>query len=178
MADSDSSTQPVPYQMPMHMMGSNIIYMTNPSQELYRFELSLRGKMENSEGEVVNVGEPLMNEKGINTVLGLLRSVVNQVNIMGNLSKQQVPGMMEFFSDAVIKNLMMNRDRYEMTEMARDQVWVSATNLAFFTMQRALDEGDRRFWSKITQEIKSTVDSTSRNKSGGLLSSLNPWNKN
>ena len=174
----DQDQQQMQYQIPQHMSGSNILYLTNPSSELYRFELTLRGQMEDSEGKRVDLGGPLMNEAGINTMLGLLRSVVNQVNIMGNLSDKEIPGLMNFFSDAIIKNLMMNRQAYNLTEMARDQVFVASTNLAFFTMKRALNEGDRRFFKGSVQEIKSTVDSTVKNRSGGALSALNPWRRN
>jgi hypothetical protein len=166
----------IPYQLPMHMLGSNILHMTNPAMQLKQLEYAYKGKVENQDGTMTDYGNALMNERGINNVVGLLRSTVNQVNIMGNLEKEDIPKLMQFFADALIKDLMLNKYNYNMTWESRNLVYTSAINLAYYTMKRSLNEGDRRFWKGSVQEISMKQESNTKG-GGGILSKLNPWKK-
>jgi len=165
-----------PYQLPLHMVGSNIQHMTNPQIDLRKQEYKFKGKMENSDGDIVDYGKPLMNEEGINNTIGLLQSTVNQINIMGNLEKREIEQLMNYFSDGIIPDLMMGRKKYNMTYEGRHIVNTSSTLLVFHTMKRSHHGGDRAFWKGSVQEVNMKSETTSKGGSG-ILSKLNPWNK-
>jgi len=166
-----------PYQSPMWHYGSSIITLTNPKSSLHDLELTYRGVRETEGNKFIVVGKPLMNEEGINNVIGLIQSIVNQVTILGNFNKEEVPQVLEFLADTLAKDLMMNRKDYGISDStARDKIFFSAITTSFITMKRAFEEGDRRFWKGSVQEVKTTIDSPNRGKKG-FLSFMNPWSK-
>jgi len=165
-----------PYASPMHQFGSSILLLTNPENELYKMELTFRSMKLDKEGNAIQSGTPLMNDEGISSVLGVVRSLVSQVTVMSNLSKSEVPALMDFLGDTLAKDLMVNRVRYEIASTSvRDKVFFIALSSTFVTLKRAYEEGDKRFWKGSVQEIHSSVDGGQ--KRGGLLSSFNPWSK-
>jgi hypothetical protein len=163
-----------PYSSPQHNFGSSIILLTNPENEIYKMELTFRGQQLDLDGNPVDVGEPLMNEKGIASVIGTVQSVVNQVTVMSNLSKQEVPALMDFLGDTLAKDLMVNRVTYNITNpAARDKIYFTSLTTAYVTLKRAFEEGDKRFWKGSVQEITTKVENAQ--KKGGILSAFNPW---
>jgi len=186
MAEEES----IPYHTPMHLQGSNIILMTNPQSELYKLELTYRGMMEDENGNLVKIDKPLMNKSGINKVLGVVRSVVNQVTIMSNIEKDIIPQLMNYLSDTLCKDLMMNRVNYEIGKSiyiengeekvrydpsARDKVFFTAVNIAYYTMLRGKEGDDKRFWKGQVFEQHTTVQNNSRKR--GILDTINPWRR-
>jgi hypothetical protein len=166
------------FSAPMNNYAGTIITMTNPDDELYKLELTLRNKILDRDGNPVVSGEPLMNEDGINAVLGLVQSIVNRVTIMSNLKDQEIRTLMDVLSDALARDLMMNRVKYGIKiGVSRDRIYSSALMSAFITMKRAYEEGDRRFWKGSQQEITTRVESNQRQK--GLFSKIGQglWGK-
>ena len=165
-----------PYANPMSNYGSSILMLTSPKNSLYELELTYRGLRENKDGDFIKVGKPLMNEEGVNSVLGIAQSIINQVTILGNLNKTDIPSLMELLSDTLARDLMINKLRYEITDStARDKIYFSTLSSAYITMKRAFEEGDRRFWKGSQQEIRTVVDNPN-SKKGGLFSFMG-WNK-
>ena len=176
MSDSPPEIRSTPYMAPMHQYGSAIMYLTNPENELFKMELAFRGQQIDKEGNIKEIGDPLMNEVGIQSVLGTVQATVNQVGIMSNLSKQDITILMDFLGDTLAKDLMMNRVTYNMTNpSARDRVFFIAISLAFETLRRAEDHNEKTFWKGSQQEITTRI--MNEGKKGGLLSALNPWKK-
>lgn len=163
-----------PYNAPMHQYGSSIILMTNPENELYKMELTFRSMKLDGEGNPVSSGEPLMNDYGVSSVIGTVQALVNQVTVMSNLEKNDVPMLMDFIGDTLAKDLMCNRRAYDInSQSARDKIFFTALSTAFVTLKRAYEEGDRRFWKGSQQEITTRVDSIQ--PKGSFLSKFNPF---
>ena len=166
-----------PYFSPMQQYGSNIVAMTNPEDVLEKMEFTFRNIHVNKSGVEKECGKALMNDAGISSVVGSVQSFVNQVAIMSNLNKNEIPMLMDFLGDTLAKDLMLNRVLYEISdESARDKIYFTALSTAFITLKRAYEEGDKRFWKGTVQEIRSTVDSNG-GRGGGFLSGLNPFRK-
>lgn len=166
------------FSAPMNNYAGTIITMTNPEDELYKLELTLRNNILDRDGNPKKAGEPLMNEEGISAVIGLVQSVVNRVTIMSNLKDQEIRVLMDFLADALAKDLMMNRVTYGIKSgVSRERIFSSALMTAFITMKRAFEEGDRRFWKGSQQEITTRVESNQRQK--GLFSKIGAglWGK-
>lgn len=168
--------QTSPLLSPIHQYGSSILLLTNPENELNKMELMFRSMRLDKDGNPVSAGDPLMNDFGVHSVLGTIQSVVNQVTVMSNLNKMEIPMLMDFLGDTLAKDLMMNKTEYGIKSVAsRDKIFFTALTTSFITMKRAFEEGDKRFWKGSVQEITSRVEQTGRKS--GILSALNPWNK-
>jgi len=162
------------FQSPMHGYGSSIILLTNPENELYKMELALRGMIMDKDGKPHSVGDPLMNDEGINSVMGQTQAIVNQITIMSNLTKYEVPMMIDFLGDTIAKDLMVNREKYHITNYAaRDKIYFLTLSTAFITMKRAFEEGDKRFWKGATQEITTRVEG--QQKKGNFFTQALGW---
>jgi hypothetical protein len=163
-----------PYASPMHQFGSAIITMTNPKDELHKMELTFRSVYEDSSGAMHTTGMPLMNDYGISSVIGMVQALVNQVTIMSNLTKQEIPMLVDFLGDTLARDLMIKRKEYGIAGSAeRDKIYFSALSTTFVTLKRGFEEGDKRFWKGSVQEIHNKIENT--NKKPGLMASLNPF---
>lgn len=178
MRDEDEGMQ-IPFMNPMQEFGSSILHLTNPHSELLKLENTYRGVIETRDGKLIDTQQPLMNDYGINNVLGSVRSIVNQVTIMGSLEKNDIMVLMDFLGDTLARDLMVNRKAYKINSYAaRDKIYFTALTTAFITMTRAKEGSgvlsDKHFWRGSVQELHTKVDNA---RKGGVLSSLNPWTK-
>ena len=176
--DNSNQAQQLAYQSPMYQYGSSIMFLTNPENELYKLELTLRGMKPDKEGEPTPVGDPLLSDSGVSAIVGLTQTIVNQVTIMSSLSKQDIATIMDFLGDTLAKDLMVNRIPYEINSTSsRDKIYFSTLSSAFICMKRAQEDviNDKKFWRGSVQEIHNKMESNQ--KSSGILSGLNPWKK-
>lgn len=166
-----------PYLSPMHNYGGSIILLTNPDDELYKLELSLRNMMLNQDGEAIFSGEPLMNELGISSILGQVQSITNRNTHMSNFESKMVYLRMMEISDTMIKDLMVNRVKYAIENLStRDKILTISSNYALASLNRSLEQGERRFWKGSQQEITTRIESQNQ-KTGGILSKITGWGK-
>lgn len=160
-----------PMQNPMYNYGSAIMSMTRTDDVITQVEMMLRNQRMDSEGNVIPSGEPLLNERGINSVLGFLQALSNQITVMSNINKGDIPILIEFVSDPLIKDLMINMHTYDIKNAAvRDKIFYTVLSIIFVSLKRAFEEGDRRFWKGSVQEIHNKVDT--QKQKGGLLGIL------
>ena len=154
-----------PYQSPMHSNDSNLIQVTSSEDELIKMELTFRNQMMDEQGNIKKMGDALMNDAGINSVIGQVQALVNKHSIMGNFDTD-IPNLITFLNDSIVRDLMMNRDTYDVTNSAaRDKIHMIALSTAYIVMKRGYKEGDKRFWKGSTQEIKTVVEApTQRGK--------------
>ena len=163
-----------PYASPMHQFGSAISTLTNPDNELYKLELTLRSMRPDGDGVLQKYGEPLMNEAGISNVLGQVQTFVNQDAVMSHLEEKQISSLMIFLGDTLAKDLMMNRETYGIKDVAtRDKIYFITLGLSFVTLRRSFMQGERVFWGKSFQEINTRVETEGGKK--GFFS--NPFSK-
>lgn len=147
-----------PYLSPMYNYGSSILTLTNPESEIYRLELTLRSMILDNEGNPKQIGQPLMNEQGITSVLQLTQTVLNQVTILSNFSKSEIPYLMGFINDTLVRDLMQNRIKYGIKDFStRDKLFFMVMTYCFIALKRGYEEGDRRFWKGSQQEIRTEL---------------------
>ena len=176
MGEEQPVIKSTPYANPLHNYGSSIIAMTNPDDELYKMELTFRSQVVDGKGNVKSVGDPLMNELGVNSVIGIVQSLVNRVTVMSNLNKHEVPMLINFLGDTLAKDLMMNRMNYKIKTMtARTKIFFTALVTAFVTMKRAYEQGEKQFWKGSQQEITTRIEHGNEKKS--LMTGLLGWRK-
>ena len=164
-----------PFSSPLNQMGSSIILLTNPSDDLYELELKLKGLAENNKGSLVIVSERLVNDQGINEILSCARGIISQVTTLSNLEQKDIDVHRDYLGDTLAKLLMINRVRYNMKypESTRDMIFDTIMQKAVICMKRALSEGERRFWKGSQQEI--TMRNENKQNQGGLMSKVVGW---
>ena len=165
-----------PYNSPMHNFAGSIILLTNPDNELYKLELTFRNIVLDKKGNPSPVGKPLMNDEGVRSVIGQVQALVSQVTVMSNLNERTRDALRDFMADCIAKDLMLNRVRYAITnESARDRIFMESVSMAVITMNRAADEGERKFWKGSQQEIITHGNSPAGK--GGLLTKALGWGR-
>lgn len=152
--------RPQPFSAPNNQYGSSIATLTNPENDLYKMELALRNMMLDKDGVAKSVGQPLMNEQGISSVMGQVQAIVNQTTIMSNFDKREEVGILtEFLADTMAKDLMINRVSYGIkTQAARSKIYYISITSAYICLKRALSEGERRFWKGTEQNIRQIIE--------------------
>ena len=146
--------QSSPYASPMHNFAGSIILLTNPDNELHKLELTFRNIVLDKKGNPSPVGTPLMNDEGVRSVIGQVQAIVSQVTVMSNLDDNVRDSLRDFLADTIAKDLMLNRAKYEIeNSSARDRIFMEAISMAIITMNRAANEGERKFWKGSQQEI-------------------------
>ena len=166
----------LPYQSPMSQYGGSILILTNPENELHKMELTLRNIYEDAEGNQKLVGDPLLNDKGINSVMGLVQTIVNQVTVMSDLKEREIPMLIDFLADTLAKDLMLNRVNYEIkSSSARDKIFFTTLASSFICLKRAAEGSDKRFWKGSQMEITNTVKND--NQRGGALQNIMGWKR-
>jgi hypothetical protein len=165
-----------PYSQGQSQHSGSIVLLTNPENDLYKLELTLRSMVLDAENNPKKAGEPLLNDEGVCSILGSVQSCVSQVSIMSNLEDDHISTLILFLSDTLAKDLMQNRKRYGIKNpAARDKIFHVATTRAFIGLRRSFEEGDRRFWKGSQQESIMTVKNDGQKK--GLLGFLGSWKK-
>jgi len=155
------------FQTPLEAMGSTILKLTNTEDELRFLELTLKGQYEDEDGKLITYCDPMMNDLGIISIMRLVRSVVNRITIMSNLERE-IPALIGYLSDVLIKNLMFNYKLYGIKNIStRSDIAFIVQYQSFMAMRRAYFEGDKRFLKSNVQELSTRV--MNENKSGSLM---------
>lgn len=164
-----------PYQSPMYNFGSSILLLTDPSNNLHELELTLRGLKEDENGNLRQITEPMMNEKGINSVLGIVaRCLIARNTVMSNLDKSEVRAITLLIAEALSKDLMINRINYGIGSTdSKSLIFHTIIANIYITLKRPQDEGEKRFLRGSVQEIKTTVDSSQQKK--GIFGRMFGW---
>ena len=78
------------YQSPQDKYGSSIITLTNPKDDLYKFELFLRALKKQPDGSLNVIGKPLLNDKGLNSIMASIESLVHSMNTYQKFLKKML----------------------------------------------------------------------------------------
>jgi len=160
-----------PYMSPMHMYGSAIITLTNPEDELYKLELTFRSARLDQDGKLKVYGEALMNDLGISSIIGMVQSIVSRDTVLSNFNTAEILNLMGFLNDSLSRDLMINKTKYGIdSSSSRDKIYFSAMTMAYITLKRGFEEGDKRFWKGSVQEIYQKMETPAKK---GF--SLNPF---
>jgi hypothetical protein len=181
------------YSSPVDRYGTQIAVLTDPSDDLYNFELFLRCLKQNENGELIKIGKtlinefgkvvkdengnnliewkPLMNDVGINSILLSMHSILNTKTPLSNLDDEEIFILIFDLGKDLITNLTFNKDKYECENCNRSVIVGAATRFCYIFLKRPYGEGDRKFFKGTSQEVTHKNEIT---KPQG--SSLNPFN--
>ena len=181
MADEESGVRSANYFLnPLQSMGSTVLLLTSPDDNLRRLELCFRNMRENNNGEAIAITDsfgltipPLMSERGVISVLSMVQSILSRVTMLSNLDQKEIMALIDYLADTLARDLMINREAYCISDISvRDKIYFGTLTQSYICMKRAFEEGDRRFLKGSQQEITTKVQQEAQ---GGMFSRMMGW---
>lgn len=155
-----------PYASPMYNYGSAIVLLTDPDSALRNMELAFRNMTIDAEGKPKGGENPMMNDMGINGVIGQAQAIIDKITILNELKPNERAALGIESGETLIKDLVFNTKKYGIKDAtAREKIFSIFIEQQFIIMKRANEEGDRRFWKGSTQEITTRVEGAKQNNS-------------
>lgn len=148
-----------------------LVEQTNPKKIVENIMLRLRGKRKLDNGSEEKIGEPKMNEKGIEAIWFILDSHINQNIIYSRLDIHQISQIMESISDDLVDDLALNWKRYEIKNKTDlDVINNSILVNIYLALKRAEGQNEKNWVGKISIENISGGGSIQKPKSEGFWS--------
>ena len=153
------------------------ILETDNLANMVRYHLGMRTKKTRDEqGRVTNEEQvlsenALLNERGIEAMVGLMRSIVDKNVTMSVYSDKEISSIMVDFHRTVSKDLAYNWVDYEVgSEATFDKVVAIVTNNFYSALKRARNGVTLEKTTDTTQTVTKSEVTESGNDSGGILS--------
>jgi hypothetical protein len=169
---------PQSFQSPINNLGSTVLILTNPEDDLYKTELMIRGLEEDRRtGQLIQRTQPLMNDTGANIIIGMAQDFMSRNCNMSNLEDmREVDALRNHFQDNMIELLMTNRTKFGIKDQSSMSIITGKLVIeAHLSLKRAYLEGDKRFLKSSHHEVTQKIDAPNRQKSG-WMSWLTPGN--
>lgn len=161
---------------PVSQFGEGIIVLTDPSDEVARINLRLKGYTKQVDGSWAKTDDEWLNDDGVSKIMANIEPNVSQNIHLSNYEERDVSNMMLNVSDTIIETLLMGRVKYGLKEASnRNIIYNMCVNPSYASYRRGFKEGDKRFLSKTSQDVKHTIEQTS--KGGGWLDKFNPFGR-
>ena len=143
---------PTPYDT----YNSSIVLLTGQDSFLRDIELKLRNCEEDDNGKVLPLTkphQPLLNDLGVSRMMSIISTFTSRNVVLGKYDTKQVNNIMLEFREVVIMDLLLNGYKYRVKDNAtKSEISWIVIMTPFTCMQRGLDQGERIFLSKTTQE--------------------------
>lgn len=147
-------------------LNSLLTELTNPEQDIYEVELSLKGVEIDNKGNRIPINTPLLNDKGVANMIRLMRSMVSRVMYMSNLQEEDVRILTVSLGEQIVCDLVRHKKEYEIKDFEdMTTIRVIVTYKAFESGMAALENGFRRFLK--SGIIETTVNTQGQGLKGG-----------
>ena len=150
-----------------------LVEQTNPVHVLEEVELKLGGFRQEYDGTFKKVSEPLMNKNGINRMLFLLSSIVNQNTILSHLEQEEIGRLIIQVSNDVIDDLVLNWKEYDIKDkILLDHIVDAVLFPSFMALKRAWKQNEKNWLNKTVVETITTAPRPIMQKKEGIFSKL------
>jgi len=155
MAQSGGQQQPqgqMPYFPPQPSINeTTLVSQTNPQGLIDELGHKLRSEIKKTEEDgstkwVRPEGiDPMLNEKGIYSILVDVYSITNQGTILSNLTEDIVSKIVTELGKTVTFKLAMNWKEYECKKSNLSTIVLIVCNMSYMSLRRGMDQGERNF---------------------------------
>ena len=147
-----------------------LVDQLNPERVVDSIKLILEGKQKDEYGEIKEVSDPLMNQKGINKIIVSIRSVVNLNTVMSAIKENKINEFMIDLMDEIIDDLTLNWKAYDIKEKSDlDKIEGVIKRMAYPAFMRSKEGGERRFLRGVTVENISSRPPLPQSKKDGFF---------
>ena len=108
-------------------------------------------------------GLRLMSDLGIAEICGILSTFINKNTLLSNFSAGEIRLMLIDFEKSMTLQVEMNWERWGLERHDFDIVWLTISNTAWASLNRALNAGEKRFIESTEQR---RIISSEGNQSG------------
>ena len=129
---------------------TTLVSQTNPQGLIDELAHKLRSEIkittDNGERWVRPEGiDPMLNEKGIYSILVDVYSITNQGTILSNLTEDIVSKIVTELGKTVTFKLAMNWKEYECKKSNLSTIVLIVCNMSYMSLRRGMDQGERNF---------------------------------
>ena len=117
------------------------------------------------EQKQISVGDAKANNKGVQSIMKCVKSVINIASIQGNLEKQQYENFLSQLNLDLNELLFVNFHKFEIKEEDYKSIIDDILNLSELVISRTIDNKERESYS---QTVKHTENQTIDNRRGIL----------
>ena len=146
-------------------------WQLTPEDIIEELENDLKGKTWNSKEEKF-VGsaeaEALINEKGIRSIISIVRSKINKITFLSNLDQKDIISITRDVNLTMISLLFSNANNFEIKKENLEIITDQVVHLVYMGLMRALNEGERRFLGKAEKRME-----VFKNESSGQSQGIN-----
>jgi hypothetical protein len=155
---------------PFDTYNSSIVLLTGQDSFLRDIELKLRNCDEDDNNNAIprtNPPSPLLNDLGVSRMMSIISTFTSRNVVLGKYETKQINNIMLEFREVVIMDLLLNGYKYRIKDNATKSeiAWIVIMT-PFTCMQRGLDQGERIFLSKTTNENILRHDSPPQRRKG------------
>lgn len=130
-----------------------VIAQTNPSRALKVIVEGFRGNMIDEAGEIVKIGYPLMNERGIARVASMLIPFISDPIRFGNLGGREVRDIALQTINDITVDVGLNWREYGIKySTTRDIIIDSCLALILITLTRSEEQGEKNWLGRVIVE--------------------------
>lgn len=148
-----------------------LVEQTNPDKVLEEVELKLKGYRRKFDGGLLKMSEPLMNNHGINRMIFLLSSIVNQNTILSHLEREEIGKLIIQVSNDVIDDLVLNWRNYGVRDkILLDHIVDVILFPSFMALKRAWKQNEKNWLNKAVIETINSSPRSSPIKKEGVFS--------
>lgn len=147
--------------------------LTDPESDIYEVYLSLKGLKINGKGEEIGGSKALLNDRGVESMIRLMRSVVNQQMFMTDITEEDARILTVGLGDKIIDELAKNRFKYEIENFDdMTSIWMIICMRAFAALNSAKNNGWRRSMRTMVMETNINTSGQGVKPKSGIRSLL------
>src|SRR3990167_10878754 len=146
------NAQQQPYFPPQSPIDEvTLVSQTNPHsllvelQHKLRSEIAIEDQYGNKMWERPPEIKPMLNERGVHSILIDAYSVVNQNTILSNLSEEDVSKIVIELGKSVTFKLAMNWKEFECEKSNLSTIVLTVSTMAYTALRRGFEQGERTF---------------------------------
>lgn len=128
----------------------NLVLQTTPERIAELVEHQLRGESyDMNKNEWIVTRNPIMNERGIDNYIMLIKNFLNQNSTLSNLTEVQLQRQAIAFGDSLAKALTVNTKRWELDRSVRTPLLMGTVSLIYNVLSRGLGKtmSDKELYS-------------------------------
>lgn len=130
--------------------------------------------LDETTGEYKQVGERLVNEKGLRMLVSFIQLHSNPVSALSKLSEDRILQLCGQAEKELNRQLLLHEDEWGIEKVNKDMIKNNVMNFMFFSLQRAADAGFQKFIAETTKTmmVQSSVMKSEEAKQPGILARI------
>lgn len=132
---------------------TRLLQQTDPEKIVTYLILKLKGMKEDQNGDLIKVGEPMMNQLGIDTVDFYLSPISNLNTTLSRLKSHEIAKIILHIADDILLDLALNWRKYGIKERTMlNKISDGIIIPSLLTLKRAEEQNEKNWLGRIVFE--------------------------